>query len=158
MIAIHLKLFGKACTHVEHSLHTRQKKTGHNCSNKSLSIDIKQTPISWHLSVWTGLNVKIEFLNKAWEFFWLVHLGTLPVLDILYMSQPLTDRLKKASKIKILLFEQERHVVLQTVTENKRQANLSLAFPNLAKGKTWVLLHWIWSLPILWFLTKQKTV
>ena len=69
-----------------------------------------------------NLNLKIKFLNKASEFFQLVHLGSLPVLGILYISQPLTDRLKKASKIKMLLFEQQHHAVLQTLMQKKRQA------------------------------------
>lgn len=94
--------FGKGCTHVEHSLHTPQTKTGHSCPNKSLSVEIKQTPISSHLPVWTGLNLKTEFLNKAEEFSQLVHPGTPPVSDTLYMSQPLPATLKEASKIQML--------------------------------------------------------
>lgn len=38
------------------------------------------------------------------------------------MSRSLTDRVKQASKIKMPLFEQERHIVLQTMMENKSQA------------------------------------
>lgn len=49
------------------------------------------------------------------------------------MSQSLTDRVKKASKIKMPLFEQERHIVLETMMENRSQAISSLPKPGQRK-------------------------
>lgn len=58
-----------------------------------------------------------------------------------------------ASKQKVLLFEQGRHVVLGT---DGTQANSP--WPSLGKGITRPLFHGTGRLPILGFLTKQKTV
>lgn len=107
---------------------TWQKKAIHTCSNKSLIIDSKQTPIPKYLSVWDGLNLKTEFLK------------IFPVSSFRntsYFGIPLTDSLQQASKTEVLLFEQGRHVVLGT---QSRQALLSLPWGKEKHGHYYTVL------------------
>lgn len=91
---------------LDKDISTWQKKTIHICSNKSLIIDSKQTlqNVYLHEMDWNVMSF--------WKFFQLVHLGTLPILENLSMSASHVQ--VTASKQKVLLFEQGRHVALGT--------------------------------------------